>query len=449
MKFAAKIGLSVIVAALIVTPLLGLAIFVNARDVVERRIVADTIALAHTLMRDIDQTLYIAHRDIRMIADSELLEEALSAPRTGEKEALGGDGMTRWLSEMIHLTGPWKSLTVFDAGGNVVATSEPAGVCAQVAACPLSAVAFEAALKGAVYYSDLVVSDITGHPTVIFAAPVFREPERDAVIGVTVGYFVWATILQMLDGANTDSIDGLHLFNRDGLTIATPTAYRDHILKMRVAKVDMPAEEHAGYSADSVPTHKGRGKMLAVRVIQEGRYGYLGNGWGLQLETPRERAFAPVRRMAWNTVGMVIAALAFLAAMMSAVGGRFIRPLSELAQTARHIGRGNLDMRVAVITDDEVGDVARSLNAMAEDLAQTVVTKDQLEVLVAERTEALRKARDELESRVEERTGELKESESRLKFLVSSSPAVIYTAKAEGDYAATFITENIRACLSG
>jgi PAS domain S-box-containing protein len=47
-----------------------------------------------------------------------------------------------------------------------------------------------------------------------------------------------------------------------------------------------------------------------------------------------------------------------------------------------------------------------------------------------------------------ERAGEaLKESEARLSYLLTTSPAVIYTCKPAGDYAATFISENVKAQL--
>ncbi len=384
MKFAAKIGLTVIIAALIVTPLLGVAIFLDARAVVERSIIKDIATHTETLMRDIDHTLYLAHRDIRMIASSELLEDVLATPRAGEKEAPPETrDLTRWLSEMTQLTGPWEALAVFDGDGGARATSGPIGKCAHVLECPQSAAAFEAAKKGRVYYSDLVVSDITGRPTVVFAAPILREPKRDAVVGVAVGHFAWGVVLQILDRPEAGFINAIHLFNRDGLTIATPTAYRDHILKMRVAGIGQsesdPAAAGGQYSSNSTPTHHGEGEMLAARVMQEGLYDYLGSGWGLQMEVPRERAFAPVRRIAWNTAFLIMAALAFLAAMLAIVGGRFIRPLTELAQAARQIGMGKLDKRVAVRTNDEIGDVARSLNAMAENLAQTLVTKKEAE----------------------------------------------------------------------
>ncbi|GAG90758.1 unnamed protein product, partial [marine sediment metagenome] len=38
----------------------------------------------------------------------------------------------------------------------------------------------------------------------------------------------------------------------------------------------------------------------------------------------------------------------------------------------------------------------------------------------------------------------LRESEERLKFLVSSNPAIIYTSKVAGDYGATFISDNVQ-----
>jgi PAS domain S-box-containing protein len=41
----------------------------------------------------------------------------------------------------------------------------------------------------------------------------------------------------------------------------------------------------------------------------------------------------------------------------------------------------------------------------------------------------------------------LRESETRLQFLISSSPAVIYASKISGDYGNTYISENIRAVL--
>ena len=53
------------------------------------------------------------------------------------------------------------------------------------------------------------------------------------------------------------------------------------------------------------------------------------------------------------------------------------------------------------------------------------------------------RSRDELEKRVAERTKELHQTKERLAHIISSNPAVIYTAKPDGDYGATFISDNV------
>jgi PAS domain S-box-containing protein len=56
--------------------------------------------------------------------------------------------------------------------------------------------------------------------------------------------------------------------------------------------------------------------------------------------------------------------------------------------------------------------------------------------------EELRKAHDELEKRVEERTTELKGARERLRYLMTVTPAIVYTNQAS-DYTCTFVSENV------
>src|SRR5262249_23312294 len=56
--------------------------------------------------------------------------------------------------------------------------------------------------------------------------------------------------------------------------------------------------------------------------------------------------------------------------------------------------------------------------------------------------EALRKAHDELETRVEARTAELQTAQERLRYLMTVTPAIVYTNQAS-DYACTFVSENV------
>jgi PAS domain S-box-containing protein len=56
--------------------------------------------------------------------------------------------------------------------------------------------------------------------------------------------------------------------------------------------------------------------------------------------------------------------------------------------------------------------------------------------------DALRKAHDELEKRVGERTIELQTARERLQYLMTVTPAIVYTNQAN-DYACTFVSENV------
>ena len=56
--------------------------------------------------------------------------------------------------------------------------------------------------------------------------------------------------------------------------------------------------------------------------------------------------------------------------------------------------------------------------------------------------EELRRAHDELEKRVEERTTELKAARERLRYLMTVTPAIVYTNQAS-DYTCTFVSENV------
>ncbi len=61
--------------------------------------------------------------------------------------------------------------------------------------------------------------------------------------------------------------------------------------------------------------------------------------------------------------------------------------------------------------------------------------------------DALRKAHDELEKRVEERTTEVKEARERLQYILTVTPGIIYTNQASGDFACTYVSENLKSIM--
>lgn len=68
-------------------------------------------------------------------------------------------------------------------------------------------------------------------------------------------------------------------------------------------------------------------------------------------------------------------------AVLSKVIGKIIKPISTLSVGMKEVAKGNLDCRIEVIPDDEIGLLSRSFNKMAEEL------KDSLEVIARKEKE--------------------------------------------------------------
>ena len=74
-------------------------------------------------------------------------------------------------------------------------------------------------------------------------------------------------------------------------------------------------------------------------------------------------------------LGAIAALLVALAAL--ALSQRMTRQTDAIGRMLTQIGIGNFDARAEVVTDDELGHVATSLNAMCDNTLSLIQTKDE------------------------------------------------------------------------
>jgi len=74
------------------------------------------------------------------------------------------------------------------------------------------------------------------------------------------------------------------------------------------------------------------------------------------------------------------------------------RPIAALKDEARIISRGNFQHPVVTSGNDEISDLARSLESMRESLLESTISKNQLESYVDERTAELKEAREQADA---------------------------------------------------
>ncbi|WP_239511491.1 ATP-binding protein [Burkholderia sp. JP2-270] len=94
-----------------------------------------------------------------------------------------------------------------------------------------------------------------------------------------------------------------------------------------------------------------------------------------------------------------------------------IRPLARLRAGAMVVGAGNLDHRLVIVSRDEIGDLCRAFNEMAEALSASMVSRDELEL-----------AKEGLQREVSER----KRAEERFRLVVEAAPNAMIMVDRDG-----------------
>ena len=161
-------------------------------------------------------------------------------------------------------------------------------------------------------------------------------------------------------------------------------------------------EEHSGSTALSREAENRLVSQLNIRVYEAVQY-------GRKLELSSRHARASALRLAGVGVISVLIIIIVTTLLNSWTMGRTIADrIRRLYDGASVIGRGNLDHRIDIKGHDEFVELSQAFNAMT---AKLRVSYHDLEDEIGERKQAqeeLRKSRDELELRVQERTEALR-----------------------------------------
>jgi len=137
-------------------------------------------------------------------------------------------------------------------------------------------------------------------------------------------------------------------------------------------------------------------------------------GWIAVVETPTSEAFAAARANVMRAI--VVVALTLLGAGMFAVvmGRRFVKPIHELTESARHISAGDLSPLISVKGDDEVGQLAETFRLMVGKLKGAFSALENTVTELRSRETELKTLNESLEERVAERTRELSRANQEL-----------------------------------
>jgi signal transduction histidine kinase len=169
----------------------------------------------------------------------------------------------------------------------------------------------------------------------------------------------------------------LKLFDREGRVIFDEKGEVGFLDSVPGMKLFGDAGKKAGYTL--IKRGPGEDEELLVFVRSKGYRDYKGLGWVLAVEYEAKEIFAPVVKLR-NTVLCVSAVMTIGAVLIGIFISRSIsKPITRLKDGADDISRGTLDTRIEINSADEVGELAKSFNRMAENLAEDIAERKKTE----------------------------------------------------------------------
>ena len=101
-----------------------------------------------------------------------------------------------------------------------------------------------------------------------------------------------------------------------------------------------------------------------------------GTTWGLVAEIELAEVQAPVRRLALFTALVVLAAVILVVAAAFVLSGGLVRQIRAIGDLFAQIGAGNLKARAPVVSRDELGAMAGSLNSMLDNTLTLIQSRE-------------------------------------------------------------------------
>ena len=365
----ARLTMLALVTAL---PLVALASFAILRGVDDQRaqMQRDVRERVENLLTDVDRQISAIQAELQVLATSPNLQAGDFLPFDRQmRDALKIQGTAIVLldtkaQQLINTNRPFGEplprATNSEMHDRVVATGKP-------------------------QISDLIIGAVLRRPVLTVGVPVFRDGEVIYVLVMVLGPEILSALLQE---QNLSPDWTAAIFDRKGLTVA-----RTRDLNRFIGQPAAPIllKEMMGAAESWFPNVTKDG----LAVYSTFRRSPI-SGWTVAIGLPREYVDGPLRRAQWIAFGGGGAVLALSLALAWWMSRAIRRPIEALTTATKALGAGEpLGPLIGGVRElDEVGNALRSTAAAA------ARSRDELEIMVAERTQELASANDRLRAEI-------------------------------------------------
>ncbi|MBN1305949.1 MAG: GAF domain-containing protein [Anaerolineales bacterium] len=268
--------------------------------------------------------------------------------------------------------------------------------------------------EGALYISEPVYDESAQVTALIVSLPIYAN-ESGKLIGILRSTIIIDSVYQYLAETQIGETGYVILVDRDGKLLFDPRADTgkvselppDFIAKAIKVGSEHVQEENEGETAhyDLVTDLQGNelivGHFTLTPLEEDEEYPHAAFysvsqeeiidtvnqlGWTIFLRQETNEAFETIPQITRRILMVALLILAVVVAAAFWIAQIIVAPISHLTSVAQRFGQGDMNVQAEVETSDEVGTLAETFNAMAEQVQDLVGT---LEQRVTERTRAL------------------------------------------------------------
>jgi len=284
----------------------------------------------------------------------ERVEALLHAADASEREEYAAELRTHLLDNKLPLVASFAGLTLVSTEGDVLVHADHGDTPV------IESVLQQARGKIGIWHSDLLtVADAPASPRQAISTPVLQleggEPLGRLVAWVSPSVWVSSSLAGLpptgAQGTATRAPISLRVVDPAGRSLI-PRESKDGFISVRLD------DERRTRAASATAGHFGHDI-----TIDE-------NGWRVQMRMRIVDVFAPVSGLQSRFLGVGVILTLLCAGLLFFPMQFLVRPLSELREAARKIRAGDYSVHVQADGSDEIGELARSFNHMAESVAQ-------------------------------------------------------------------------------
>ncbi|MDP2864592.1 MAG: HAMP domain-containing protein [bacterium] len=257
------------------------------------------------------------------------------------------------------------------------------------------------------YLAWLSFNPVVDMPTVIISVPLFFEDKfQGALVSEIFLSDIWGKVMTGF----TSPKDNIYLLTKEGRSVAEILATAEDFRSEDLREVAKNFASEEAVFLKEIDTKVG--KLLAIADYLPAL------NWELVVFRPISEIYKPTLILGQRVIAIVFLTLFFIFIATIFLSKLIVEPIRKLHKGAEIIGKGNLDYKVDIRTGDEIEQLAKEFNRMAEDLRKSHAAleeaKSVLEIKVQARTKELKELTERQEEIIKERTKDLQEKMKEL-----------------------------------